>query len=889
MIYINSDADSRILNKRTYDCLIYTDKVEPSSVQNGGIQGEHRATGVIFRFDYDAALWLNEVIENGRTFCRVDACDSAGVIYRSRSVELTESPEEFGGIYYDIEKCVTNNGGIAKITLVISQMSDEYMTECVIKSDTVFFRFTDSPIETHEEIGEMNTICESAKKAAAESKASALDSEAWATGKREGDDVGIDDPAYQNNAKYYANRADDSATCAESSSQDAAGYKNDAEAARDTAEGYKNTAVAAATSATNAKTAAESAAASASASKVSAETAATNAAASKTAAENAATNAASAQTAAENAQTAAENAQTAAESAQSAAESARDLAEDYKDDAYDYKEAAEQAVASIPVEVYELSKNTHPPVAPNIPVPQLSEAEREEIAAKLQLGKVIIIKWTDTDEYGQDTIDEFTTISYDLDEVTGGIEGFRVTNGDAIADYRLYDGDLLVRYYRYESQSNKVTVISSSSTNTQYPSAKAVWDIVSLCELAANKTLDISSGATDTKYPSAKAVKTYVDNNDLWKNTATDGKYGLVSKGSSATTKATNQSSLGRGNNVDVSARYGTGVGQDIVVSGQDGFAHGYDLQVTQPHASVLGIGLRNNVYAGIRLGKWNSDNANALMQVGNGTADDNRSNAFEVLTDGTIKFGSGSLKGEDGVALSTVETKRMLYRGKNLGTSLTAAQKTAISSGTFTDLYIGDYWMINGVNWRIADIDYFYGRNFNTHHLVIVPDTALDTMAMYDTDITSGAYVGSNVYTALNDPDSTVMQAITGAFGNNVLERTEVLQNSADANGCYNGMIIGASIKAALMNQVMLYGSYVQPLKPTRYDHASLEAWARTSGVMQLALFRLSPNRIPALQTYWLRDVVSAKEFAVSNSDGIVTYSSSTQLGVRPYFCIGV
>ena len=46
------------------------------------------------------------------------------------------------------------------------------------------------------------------------------------------------------------------------------------------------------------------------------------------------------------------------------------------------------------------------------------------------------------------------------------------------------------------------------------------------------------------------------------------------------------------------------------------------------------------------------------------------------------------------------------IYRGKNLGTSVTTAQYNAIKAGTFDDLYIGDYWVINGKTWRIAAFD---------------------------------------------------------------------------------------------------------------------------------------------------------------------------------------
>ena len=46
------------------------------------------------------------------------------------------------------------------------------------------------------------------------------------------------------------------------------------------------------------------------------------------------------------------------------------------------------------------------------------------------------------------------------------------------------------------------------------------------------------------------------------------------------------------------------------------------------------------------------------------------------------------------------------VYRGKFLGNTVTAAQYAAIKAGTFDDLYIGDYWTIGGVNYRIAAFD---------------------------------------------------------------------------------------------------------------------------------------------------------------------------------------
>lgn len=67
---------------------------------------------------------------------------------------------------------------------------------------------------------------------------------------------------------------------------------------------------------------------------------------------------------------------------------------------------------------------------------------------------------------------------------------------------------------------------------------------------------------------------------------------------------------------------------------------------------------------------------------------------------------------------------------GQNLGTTLTAAQKSAIESGTFDGIYPGDYWTINGVKWYVIDYDYYmrYTPHDGTpactkHHVVVIPE----------------------------------------------------------------------------------------------------------------------------------------------------------------------
>lgn len=52
-------------------------------------------------------------------------------------------------------------------------------------------------------------------------------------------------------------------------------------------------------------------------------------------------------------------------------------------------------------------------------------------------------------------------------------------------------------------------------------------------------------------------------------------------------------------------------------------------------------------------------------------------------------------------------EMHRNIFRGRCLGESITAGQLAVIRDGSFADLYVGDYWEINGTKYRIADINY--------------------------------------------------------------------------------------------------------------------------------------------------------------------------------------
>ena len=152
------------------------------------------------------------------------------------------------------------------------------------------------------------------------------------------------------------------------------------------------------------------------------------------------------------------------------------------------------------------------------------------------------------------------------------------------------------------------------------------------------------------------------------------------------------------------------------------------------------------------------------------------------------------------------------IYRGKSLGSSVTSAQYAAISSGKFTDLYIGDYWTIGGVNYRIAAFDYYLNcgdTNTTKHHVVLVPDTCLYTYKMNDTNITTGGYVGSKMY---KEGLTQAKNTIKAAFSGHVLSHRVYLTN-ATANGRPSA---GAwcDSEVDLMCEEMVYGGGI--FRPT-------------------------------------------------------------------------
>ena len=232
------------------------------------------------------------------------------------------------------------------------------------------------------------------------------------------------------------------------------------------------------------------------------------------------------------------------------------------------------------------------------------------------------------------------------------------------------------------------------------------------------------------------------------------------------------------------------------------------------------------------------------------------------------------------------------IYRGKSLGSTVTTAQYAAIKAGTFDDLYIGDYWTIGGVNYRIAAFDYYLNSgdtSCTTHHVVIVPDTCLYNAQMHNTssggyeggaaNTTAGGYVGSDMYKSNLEQAKTTIKS---AFSGHVLKHRIYLTNAV-ANGRASG---GAwcDSEVDLMCEQMVYGSGI--FSPVS-DGSNVPTNYRVEK-SQLPLFQHEPSRICNRNNWWLRDVITASYFAGVIDYGYAYYGdASGSLGVRPAFCI--
>lgn len=239
--------------------------------------------------------------------------------------------------------------------------------------------------------------------------------------------------------------------------------------------------------------------------------------------------------------------------------------------------------------------------------------------------------------------------------------------------------------------------------------------------------------------------------------------------------------------------------------------------------------------------------------------------------------------------------THNSVFRGQNLG-ALNATHIANIQNGTFHDMFIGDYFTINGSSYVIADINYKKGHGDNIslgNHLLLMPTdwskTPTQTLApdgktthyMNDTDTTAGGFAGSKLYKTYLPQ---IEQKLASDFGNHLLNFREIVSTHVDDSGAPD-QAEWRDAKAMIPSEVMIFGTMVN-------GNNKNGSWYNVGDdACQLALMRLnSEERNFHRSNIWLRDVHSASGFASADGNGNATWfgASGTWGGVRAFFLIG-
>lgn len=276
--------------------------------------------------------------------------------------------------------------------------------------------------------------------------------------------------------------------------------------------------------------------------------------------------------------------------------------------------------------------------------------------------------------------------------------------------------------------------------------------------------------------------------------------------------------------------------------------------------------------------GTTNLDNSDVFILDGDGGS--RKITAKELATasaDKLMQYTSSIPAGKSG-----------LYRGASLGSgntfaaASTSAQRAAIANGSFDGLFIGDYWTIGSRIYRIADFNYWKrtgDTDFNTNHIVIVPDASFGNGKMNDTNDTTGAYVGSKMYTDESSVLNTARTTVSDHFGGYLASHKIYLPNATSSGAESAGAWVASTVD--LMNELMVYGQFIRTA-PTDTSYLV------TTEKSQLALFRLNPAMINLRYTYWLRNVASATTFAIVAYYGAAGVTgASASFGVRPAFAV--
>lgn len=395
---------------------------------------------------------------------------------------------------------------------------------------------------------------------------------------------------------------------------------------------------------------------------------------------------------------------------------------------------------------------------------------------------------------------------------------------------------------------------------------------------------EISWGRKDGTFAGMQSVALGLDVEAFGDNSFAEGNNTVANGDNSHAegyqSQATGQNAHSEGENNIASGQAAHSEGYNTYATGKYSHVEGYNSKATADMAHAENYGTEaSGKYQHVQ-GKYNVEDAEGrYAHIVGGGSDAKRRNIHTLDWEGNAEYAGDVTATVNGkkVHMSTIAvvllqpgaaTHNAIYRGKYLGDTVTAEQTAAIADGSLEDLFIGDYWTMSGVNYRIADFDYWYRTGFpeasrvEKHHVVIVPDTSIATGQMNGSNTTSGGYRNSLTKSKMNDTISALPPEI----------RSRLLVHNALLDGTWTETSVD------LMNEIMVYGCYILA------DNSNKQ----TSENRQLSLFRMSPQARYAGGNYWLRNYANATDFTLVSYYGDASKDAATSTyGIRPVFAI--
>ena len=281
---------------------------------------------------------------------------------------------------------------------------------------------------------------------------------------------------------------------------------------------------------------------------------------------------------------------------------------------------------------------------------------------------------------------------------------------------------------------------------------------------------------------------------------------------------------------------------------------------------------------------KWFSD-MSALVAT--------KLNVANVVNNLTTEDSGYALDARQGKALKgTLDSYawRNQLRFKNLGTSFTAEQQAALAAGDFTDLWNGDYWVINNVTWRIVD-NSGWGRRygdvaFDSPSIVVMPDQCLVSAAAYMIDSgssTGNGYANCGYRTTYRTTCKTAFQNAFGA--SHIAARREMMSTSRAASGAAGWGWQDADVELPAEENLRGFSAFG--------GSSDCGGSGYNSGMNgQFKLYQLAPYMLidgVSVENYWTRTIANISAFSCVLSWGLVSLADPNvdYIGLRPYAII--